>query len=261
MKHRYLEEFKDFDFKKNFADIGVEIKIETELGHRFNIKLLNKSKEVIWNFTTEPLVTQFQSKFRRATRKDELEMMLEENSKYIKHSIRYELDIAYYDIAKNSKFKPEYLNPLLSKRERMVKLYKSIDAEIEKEIEKNKQLKINGTLINQIANLAEFSSVVNGKELNRFYNTIEFDDDEQYLKIQLSILDKETNLFLLEDINSATGYRGFIGVKINDTFSMKEDVSYSKTDNKFNYESITEALNTRNNIDIPEVKKVRKLSI
>jgi hypothetical protein len=42
---------------------------------------------------------------------------------------------------------------------------------------------------------------------------------------------------------------------------MKEDVSYSKTDNKFNYESITEALNTRNNNDIPEVKKVRKLSI
>ncbi len=261
MKKIYFEELKEFDFKSLFEDLGVEIKVETEVGHRFRIKLLNPDKEQIWNFTTEQLVAQLKSGFRKALKKDELEMMLDQNSKYLKNSIRSELYVAWFDIAENSKIKPAYLNPLLSEEKKRIELYKSIDAEIEKELEINKNSKEQGTLINQIKNLAEFSTLSTGLELNRIYNTIEFDNDEYYLKVPISICDKETSLFLREDVSSATGYRGYIGVKIQDTFLMKEDINYSKTDHKFNYESITEAIESTEEIKQPVVKKKVKLSI
>lgn len=258
MSRQHFEDLKKFDFKTLFSDLNVEMLIEQEENNRYTIKLITNEK-VIADIKTEPLVSKMQSGHYKRTSLQELEMYFDSNSKYIKETIRNNLYTAWYDIAINSKNKPEYLNPLLSEQSKKMALFKSIEQDIDKQITENKEGKESGVLINQIGNLIEFSTVNSGKDLNDRYDTNSFNNAEYYLKIQLSILDKDTSLFLREDFKSATGYRGFIGVEKEGVFCMKEDISYSKEDSNFNKETLKKAMSIEEEtIDKPAVKNKMK---
>lgn len=259
MEKNYFEDLKNYDFKNLLEDIGVKIDIEQDLNFKYKIKFKSADGETLRAFTTGSLTKKYKNGFTSGVKKQELETLINDNSKYLNKSLRSNLYIAWYDLAIVEKNKPEHTNILLSQEKRRIETYKEIDNLIYKELETNLNLKKEEKLLNIVKTGSITGSIQNGKQLNSLYDTTLFKDCETYFEIPISKIDNKS-LFLLEDYESATEYRAFIGVKLNGIFSMKEDISFSKEDDYLNANSINNAIKS-DCIDSPEIKKKVKLKM